>query len=168
MEVLNYRDATLEDLSVITSIYNSTIPSRMVTADTEMVSVESRKPWFYAHIPGKRPLWIVEGQENQVIGWVSLQSFYGRPAYDRTAEISIYLAEECRHKGYGKEILRYVIANVPNFGINTLLGVIFAHNEPSLKLFINCGFEEWAYLPCIAILDNQERSVKILGLRISK
>jgi phosphinothricin acetyltransferase len=41
-----YRDATLQDLERIVEIYNSTISSRMVTADTEPVSVESRIRWL--------------------------------------------------------------------------------------------------------------------------
>ena len=53
------------------------------------------------------------------------------------------------------------------FGIKTLLGYIFAHNEPSLKLFSQFGFEEWAMLPDIALLDGVERSLKILGKRIT-
>jgi len=50
------RDATLEDLSAIIEIYNSTIPSRIVSADTEPVSVEQRLPWFHEHDPARRPI----------------------------------------------------------------------------------------------------------------
>ena len=91
MPDLIYRNATQNDLSRIVEIYNSTIPLRTVTADTETVSVESRQKWFDEHSPDKRPLWVVENGDNQIIGWVSFQSFYGRPAYDATVEISIYL-----------------------------------------------------------------------------
>ncbi|CAN5380241.1 hypothetical protein BH11PSE11_BH11PSE11_26510 [soil metagenome] len=37
-----HRLARLEDLPAIVAIYNSTVASRQVTADTEPVSVESR------------------------------------------------------------------------------------------------------------------------------
>jgi phosphinothricin acetyltransferase len=47
------------------------------------------------------------------------------------------------------------------------LGFIFSHNDPSLKLFQKFGFEEWANLPNIAKLDNDERGLKILGKRIA-
>lgn len=163
---LKYRDATQNDLTRIVEIYNSTIPSRMVTADTEPVSVASRQKWFEEHIPNKRPLWVVEDSSNQLVGWVSFQSFYGRPAYDATVELSIYLDERQRGKGLGKEILHYCIDHASKLGIKTLLGFIFAHNEPSIKLFRHFGFEDWATLPNIATLDGQERSLKILGKRI--
>jgi phosphinothricin acetyltransferase len=48
-----------------------------------------------------------------------------------------------------------------------LLGFIFAHNEPSLKLFKQLGFEQWAMLPDVAELDGIERSLVILGKRIA-
>lgn len=168
MSKLKYRDARQVDLEKIVAIYNSTIESRMVTADTEPVSVSSRQKWFDEHTPNKRPLWVIEDMENKIIGWVSFQSFYGRPAYDSTVEISIYLDTEQRGKGLGREILQYCLANARNFGTKTLLGFIFSHNEPSLKLFRHFGFEDWATLPNIAILDGEERGLKILGKRIAK
>jgi phosphinothricin acetyltransferase len=162
---LTYRHATLEDLERIVAIYNTTIAGRMVTADTEPVTVESRHNWFYAHDEHRRPLWMIyDGAEN--IGWMSFQSFYGRPAYNGSVELSIYLDERFRGKGYGREILRYAIDVSPQYGIDTLMGFIFAHNIPSLKLFEQTGFKEWAHLPDIAVLDGERRSLKILGYQI--
>ncbi|MES2373903.1 MAG: N-acetyltransferase family protein [Bacteroidota bacterium] len=164
--MLTYRDATIHDLTIIVAIYNSTVPTRMVTADTDPVSVESRLPWFHEHNSINRPLWVIEDDNKKIIGWVSFQSFYGRPAYAATAEISIYLDPSQRGKGIGKEVLQYSIHCAKDFGIKTLLGFIFAHNEPSLKLFKQLGFEEWANLPNIAVLDNVERSLKIVGKKV--
>ena len=164
--MLHYRNAIQKDLARIVEIYNSTVASRMVTADTEIVSVESRQKWFEEHNAVNRPLWMVENSNDEIIGWVSFQSFYDRPAYDATVEISIYLDEKQRGKSYGKEILDYSIINAPKFGITTLLGFIFAHNEPSLKLFRYFGFEDWGTFPNIALLDGQERGLIILGKRV--
>jgi L-amino acid N-acyltransferase YncA len=138
----------------------------MVTADTETVSVESRIDWFHEHDAAKRPLWVIYDENGYIIGWVSFQSFYGRPAYDSTAEISIYLDTTQRGKGLGKDILTYCLEKAPSFGIRNILGFIFAHNEPSLALFRRFGFEDWATLPNIAVLDGVERSLKILGKRL--
>lgn len=161
-----YRDATKSDLAKIVEIYNSTVSSRMVTADTEPVSVESRLSWFLAHTPQKWPLWVIENNSREVVGWVSLQAFYGRPAYNATSEISIYLDAHQRGKGLGKVILSDCIAKSKRLGIKTLLGFIFLHNEPSIKLFQNLGFTEWGLLPNIALLDGLEKSLCIMGKRI--
>lgn len=164
---LRYRDATLNDLPVIVEIYNSTVAGRMVTADTEPVSVESKQKWFYEHNTGDRPLWVIEDETNSIVGWASFQSFYGRPAYNATVEISIYLSQGQRGKGLGKRVLQYCIDKAPALGIKTLLGFIFQHNGPSLKLFQHFGFETWATLPDIAVLDGEERSLVILGKRVA-
>lgn len=163
---MTFRNAVIDDLAVIVAIYNSTIAGRMVTADTEAVDVASRLQWFNDHSPHKHPLWMVEDVDKTVIGWVSFQAFYGRPAYDGTAEISIYLHPDQRGKGFGKKILQYCIDKAHSFDINILLGFIFAHNTPSIQLFTALGFEEWGHLKNIALLDGIERSVKILGRRV--
>lgn len=161
-----FKDANINDLPIIVDIYNSTISSRMVTADTEPVSINDRLDWFKEHNTSKRPLWIVE-YEGEICGWVSLQSFYGRPAYNGTAEISIYLHEDFRGKRLGKRILNKAIEACPKFEIDTLLGFIFGHNEPSIKLFLSLGFEKWGNLPKVAKLDGIKRDLVILGKRVS-
>lgn len=166
MEELKFRNATLEDLPKIVEIYNSTIPSRMVTADTEDITVESRIQWFHEHTSDRRPLWMIEDQQGAVVGWVSFSSFYGRPAYNGTVELSIYMDENSRGKGYGKKVLQYCIENAPKFDVKTLLGFIFLHNEPSLKLFRHFGFEDWGIFPDVAVLDGVERTLVILGKRV--
>ncbi len=164
---ITFRDAALEDLPRIVEIYNSTIPGRMVTADTEPVTAEDRLKWFHEHNPSTRPLWVVETEEGKICGWVSLQDFYGRPAYKATAEVSIYLDENFRGHGLGKTVLSKVIEVAPSCEVDTLLGFIFGHNEPSLRLFEKFGFEKWANLPEVATLDGVKRDLVILGKKLS-
>lgn len=166
MQELTFSNATLDDLPEIISIYNSTIPSRMVTADTEPVTVNDRLDWFNEHIKNPlRPLWVIKDESGKVNGWVSFTDFYGRAAYNATAEISIYLHPDVRGKGMGRKVLEHCIAKAPSLKINTLLGYIFSHNEPSIKLFHSCGFETWGTLSNIAVLDGMERTLLILGRR---
>ena len=56
----SFRNASINDLSEIVAIYNATIPGRMVTADLEPVTIESRKEWFEKHNAQTRPLWVAE------------------------------------------------------------------------------------------------------------
>lgn len=165
-----HRLATQQDLEAIVAIYNSTIASREVTADTEPVSVASRQAWFDHHNPTLRPLWVVEQPDDSaapgIIGWLSYSDFYGRPAYSGTAEISIYIHEAARGKGIGRYLMEQAIAYAPHVSVHTLLGFVFGHNEPSLKLFEVFGFERWANMPRVATLDGIERDLVILGKRV--
>ncbi|HWY33331.1 MAG TPA: GNAT family N-acetyltransferase, partial [Nitrosopumilaceae archaeon] len=135
--------------------------------DLEPVSTESKTKWFHEHNPTTRPLWIVE-VDGIYSGWVSFQSFYGRPAYQQTAEISIYLEENVRGKGLGKICLQHALNSCPSLNIHTLLGFIFGHNETSLKLFNQLGFEKWAHLPEIANMEGIKRDLLILGRKVSE
>jgi phosphinothricin acetyltransferase len=164
---MQVRDANFDDLPAIVALYNATIPSRMVTADTQPVSVESRKAWFEAHSSGRRPLWVAE-EGGVIIGWLSYSSFYGRPAYNATCEVSVYLAAEHRGQGRGSQLLTRCIEQAPAIGVSTLLGFIFGHNRPSLKLFEKHGFTRWGHLPRVAVLDGVERDLEIFGRRVGK
>lgn len=160
------RDALISDLPAIVDIYNSTISSRMVTADIEPVTIESKQLWFSEHSPQMRPLWVME-HGGRVCGWVSFESFYGRPAYKATSEISIYIYMDYRGRGLGRFLLNKAIDACPELQIKTLLGFIFAHNTPSLNLFEGLGFQRWACLPNIAELDSVERDLVIVGRRVT-
>ncbi|MBD2095062.1 N-acetyltransferase [Trichocoleus sp. FACHB-591] len=161
------RDAVEADLPAIVEIYNATIPSRRVTADTQPVTVESRLAWLRDRDYQSRPLWVME-QEQTVVGWLSFQSFYGRPAYQATAEVSVYVAAPYQRRGIGQVLLQQAIQHSPQLGLKNLLGFIFAHNQPSLQLFEKFGFQQWGYLPQVASLDGVERDLVILGRKISR
>lgn len=162
---MTIRHATETDLPAIVAIYNAAIPCRMATADLEQVSVASRLAWFSEREHNIRPIWVIE-VEGAIAGWLSFQSFYGRPAYHTTAEISIYIAPAYHQRGLGRQLIAQAIHQSPSLGLNTLLGLIFAHNQPSLKLFEKFSFQPWGYLPQVAQLDGIERDLVIMGLRI--
>ena len=160
------RNATETDLKAIVNIYNAAIPSRLATADLNPVSVESRLDWFYQHSSTSRPILVVE-TEKDILGWLSFQSFYGRPAYQATAEISIYVSPAYQRQRVAYKLLTNAIALSPSLGLTTLVGFIFAHNQPSIKLFELFGFQTWGHLPQVANLDAIERDLLIMGRKIT-
>ena len=160
---MTFRSATATDISFITETYNASIPGRMATADTEPVLEKIIESWI-ANQDKLRPIWIASAEDRD-IGYILFKNFYGRPAYRGTAEISIYLSEDCRRKGYGRSILQYALDMAPSLEIHTLLAFIFSHNQPSMRLFKGCGFEEWGQLPQVALMDDRYYDLIILGKR---
>ncbi len=161
------RDAKETDLPAIVAIYNATIPGRMVTADLEPVTVDSRRAWFSAHQQPSRPLWVLAESSGRIQAWLSFDTFYPRAAYDSTAMIGIYVDPGSRRQGHGRRLLQAALERAPTLGLHTLLGYIFGHNEPSLRLFATHGFERWAHLPRVAVLDGAERDLVIVGRRVA-
>ena len=160
------RDAVEGDLPAIVEIYNAAIRGRISTAQLDEVSVEQRLPWFHEHSPESYPLWVAE-IDRQVAGWLSFHPFIRRQAYRGTAEISIYVHEKFRRAGLGRAFLEEATARAPNLKISALVGCIFGHNAPSLRLFEQMGFERWGFLPRIANVDEVERDLVMVGLHIS-
>ena len=158
------RTAKIEDLPAIVEIYNSSISGQMATADLEPVTVPSRLDWFNTH-NDRRPIWTIE-VDGKIGGWLSLRSFYGRDAYRHTAEVSIYVSPEYHRQHLGDRLLSHAIAYSPSLDLNTLVGFIFGHNQPSLNLFKKHEFQQWGFLPQIAELNGTERDLVILGRKI--
>jgi L-amino acid N-acyltransferase YncA/cephalosporin hydroxylase len=161
------RDAVEADLPAIIEIYNATVPTRMMTAELEPTTVEARLPWFRDHSPDEYPFWVAES-DGRVIGWLNFKKFLPRCAYRGTAEISVYVDEQFRRHGAGQRLLEEAIARAPSLGITALVGLIFGHNEPSLKLFQRFGFERWGFFPAVAQLDGVKRDLVVVGLHCGK
>ena len=159
------RDAREPDLETIVRIYNSAIPGRLATADTEPVSTESRRAWFQDRDVARHPLWVFES-EGRVSAWLSFSKFYGRPAYATTSEVSIYVDPAVQRRGVAKRLMEHALAQGPGLGLKTLLGFVFAHNAPSVRLCKAYGFDQWGHLPRVAVLDGVERDLLILGRRL--
>lgn len=161
---MDLRPAREADLPRIVEIYNSTIPSRQATADLEPVTVAERLGWFRAHHP-RRPVLVSEDGDT-ITGWLSFEDFYGRPAYDGTSELSLYVAPESRRQGLGRELLEAALRMAPDLGIRAVVGYVFAHNTPSLRLLDAAGFGRWGCLEGVARMDGKEYDLLILGKRL--
>lgn len=162
---MHIRYATHEDLPTIVEIYNASIPGRMATADIESVTVAARESWFQDHSPERRPLLVAE-DERGIAGWLSVRSFYGRPAYQATVELGYYVAPDRRRQSVGRSLLNEAIARAPSLGVRTLLAFVFGHNAPSLCLLEQFGFARWGLLPAVAEMDGREYDVLIMGRRV--
>lgn len=159
------RDAAEADLPAIVEIYNAAIRGRISTAQLDPVSVEERLPWFREHSQASHPLWVA-AIDGQIGGWLSFHPFITRCAYRGTAEISVYVNEKFRRRGIGRQFLERAIVQAPGLEISALVGCIFGHNEPSLRLFGRLGFERWGFLPRIARVDEIERDLVMVGRHV--
>ena len=78
-------------------------------------------------------------------------------------ELSVYVRENFRRRGIGRRLLQAAIARAPQLNLHTLVGLIFAQNQPSIELFRTVGFERWGLLPGVARIDYQARDLAIFG-----
>lgn len=159
------RDADMKDLPRIVDIYNAAIPSRIATADLEPISVDSRVEWFKKHTVAHHPIWVCE-EKGDILAWIDLHPFREKSAYDRSAEFSLYVDPKFKRRGIGEELLRRMIQRCPELDIDVLVGLIFAHNLPSIGLAKKMGFKRWGYLYGITVIEGKKRDVVIVGMKI--
>jgi phosphinothricin acetyltransferase len=164
-EQIKIRDAEDVDLPAIVRIYNDAVATRMSTAQLDLVTVEERKDWIKDHTPDKHPFWVAE-IDGEVAAWLTIKPFIPRCAYSGTVELSVYVDQRFRRRGLARLLLEEAIVRADSLGITAMVGLIFAHNEASLKLFAQVGFEKWGLLPRVALLDGVNRDLTIMGRHV--
>lgn len=137
--MLTVRKATLDDLGQITVIYNDAIQKTTATFDTEPKTKEEQEKWFAEHDAG-HPVLIAE-QDGLLVAWASLSQWSERCAYCDTAEISLYVREEYRGKGIGKQLMEAIIQEGKTAGLHTVIARIAGSNKISADLCKSFGFQ---------------------------
>ncbi len=123
----------------------------------EEVTLEELKTFIpFKHSRYKGYLFYV-GEELAGYGYFSY--FKKRAAYDRTAEISVYLKHGFTGHGMGKEALLYLENRARQSGIKVMIATISAINDGSSKFFTRSGYE-----PCGRLKEVGDKMGMILDV----
>ena len=136
--MLTIRQASVNDMGVVTNIYNDAILNTTATFDTEIKSIENRVQWLNQH-SAMNPV-IVAELDGAVVGWASLSKWSDRCAYDTTAEVSVYVHKDFRDRGIGKKLLEVITLEGEKVGLHTILSRISQGNEKSIHLHELLGY----------------------------
>jgi phosphinothricin acetyltransferase len=83
---------------------------------------------------------LVARLEGRVVAWAALAPVSHRRCYAGVAEVSLYVAADCRGRGVGKRLLQALVKSSERHGIWSLSGGTFPENEASIRLQLACGF----------------------------
>ena len=147
------RLAVLTDLPRIVAIYNQAIAAKNATADTVPFTVEQRLDWFQAHPPDAYPMYVYEDENGQILGWLSVSPYRGRPALARTGEVSYYEDYSQHGRGIGSALMHHAIQDAPRTGRKVFIAILLEWNIASIKLLQKFGFEQWGRMPEVAEYD---------------
>lgn len=134
------RKAAEHDLSAIKDIYNYAVLNTTATYD-----INPRDDKYFADMlsehTGKYLLAVYE-DNGDIIGYVALSQFSRRDAYDITAELSVYVKNDCQNKHIGTQLMEYALsyAQTENRFL-TIVSLITSDNEHSIYLHRKFGFE---------------------------
>jgi L-amino acid N-acyltransferase YncA len=131
------------DLEEVRAIYDYYIINTVFTFHTSPITLEGLKEGiFIGH--GRYKAFLIEWEE-EVCGFCYLTQYKKRPAYDRTAEISVYLKPGFERRGIGTKAITYLETIARQVDIKVLIGVITALNTSSIALFAKMGYEKCAH-----------------------
>jgi L-amino acid N-acyltransferase YncA len=137
---VGFAEITEPDFIIIKEIYDYYIEHSTSTYYTEKITIEELKGFIPCQ-DKKYKSYLIK-VENECCGFCYLSQYKKRQAYDRTAEVSVYLKLEWTGKGIGKTALSHLEKVALEKGISVLIGIISGDNESSIKLFERSGYEK--------------------------
>ncbi len=132
-----------KDLSKVKQIYDHYIHSSTATFHTDPVSIEELK----SIIPlghNRYRAYLIES-DGEFCGYCYFSYFKKREAYDRSAEVTIYLKPGFTGKGIGENTLKMLEKEAEKSGISVLIGIVTSENTLSTGLLEKCGYEKCAH-----------------------
>ena len=147
------------DWAAVRTIYAEGIATRQATFEVEAPSWEV---WDAAHLPFAR---LVARKGEIVVGWAALSAVSRRQVYAGVAEVSVYVAQDLRGTGLGRQLLEALIIQSEQHGIWSLQAVMFPENAGSVAIHLRCGFREVGRRERIGKLDEVWRDTMLLERR---
>ncbi len=137
---MNIRDANIEDLPVILSIFNDEIVHGTSNYSYDPMSEEEIQEWFEEKKAKGRP--VIAAEENgKMLGFATYDPFRRKIGYQFTMEHSVYLIPEARGKGIGIGLMERLIELAREQNIHSMIGVVDASNRDSIGFHAKLGFE---------------------------
>jgi phosphinothricin acetyltransferase len=90
--------------------------------------------------------WLVFKQDGEILGYAHASRWKSRPAYRRTAEVTVYTAPGKERQGIGERLCRRLVDCMAKRGYHSLLAGIALPNPASIALHEKLGFEKVAHL----------------------
>lgn len=132
-----------KDFEKVKEIYDYYILNSTATFHTEPIQIKELKETIYIGHPKYKSFFMV--LDNKIGGYCYFAPYKKRQAYDRSAEVTLYLKPEFTSKGIGSETLRLLEPIASECDIKVLLAIITGENNSSIQLFEKMGYEKCAH-----------------------
>ena len=149
-----------DDAAKVLEIFQQGINGGNATFDKVAPTWES---WDTKHFNMCR--FILEDENNNVVGWCALQPVSNRDCFKGVAEVSIYLDGSVQGKGLGTILMKKLILDSEEHEFWTLQAGIFPENEVSIAIHQKQGFKTVGRREKIGEMDGQWRDIILLERR---
>ena len=139
------RAATEADLPQMRAIYAPYVRETAISFEYRVPSeteFAARFERITAHFP-----WLVAEEEGVVVGYAYGDLPFARDAYAWSAESSIYIHRDWRHRGIGAALYAALEPQLAAMGFCTLYAIVTGENRNSLAFHERLGFQKVAVMP---------------------
>jgi fatty-acyl-CoA synthase len=136
----NIRKMADDDAEGIIRVFNHYVEEGFA-AYPEMKLPPAAFPMF-KEISKGYPFYVLEDPKRNLVGFAFLHRYDVASSFDRTAEVSYFIAPDHTKKGQGKRLLEKLVDDAKAMGITTLLANLSSRNEASLAFLSKHGFTE--------------------------
>ncbi len=157
---LMVRPIQAQDLEAILHIYNQGIEDRIATLESEPKDPAYIQNWWLEH-QGRYPVLVAE-RSGEIVGWAALNRYSQRCAYDRVADLSVYIARSARGTGVGSRLLAELEQAAAAYGIHKIILLTFTFNEAGRRLYTKAGYREVGVFEEHGLLDGRKIDVRIM------
>ncbi|CAA9223113.1 MAG: Acetyltransferase, GNAT family [uncultured Acetobacteraceae bacterium] len=139
---MHLRDAAPGDLPAITAIYAHHVLHGAGTFE-EVPPDEAEMARRVAAVQDQGWPWLVAEEGGQVLGFAYLSQFRPRSAYRHAGEDSVYVRDDIRGQGVGKELVAALLRRGEECGFRQVFAVIGdSENVGSIGLHVSLGFRQ--------------------------
>ncbi|CDS09993.1 hypothetical protein LRAMOSA02670 [Lichtheimia ramosa] len=135
------REANDNDLQVITDLYNERILNSTSLFVFETLTLEDRKQWLDDCKSQGYPVIVAEDKETkETAAFANFSSFRSKPAYNLSAEISVYIHPNYHRRGLGRLLVKEMNRIGKQMQFRAIYAVITSENTPSIQLFKSLNY----------------------------
>ena len=158
------RSVHIDDASALLDIYNYYVLNTTVNFDIDALSLETFTDKIN-HIVSEYP-YIVYEENNEILGFAYGSRFRPRPAYNYTAESTVYVKHTAHGKQIGSKLYAELIRLLKETDLHTVLGVLTVPNDASINLHEKFGFEKVAHLKEVGLKFGEWQNIGIWQLKL--
>lgn len=156
------------DLEGICTIYNHYVEHSVATFDLHPWKVEDKRDWMAQFKRAGRSQIFVAERDGRILGYAYSGPFRERPAYDITAETTVYLAPDAAGQGLGRKLYGTLIPRLKALGLHRLIAGVTLPNPASVGLHESFGFEHCGTMSQVGIKKDRYWDVGWWQMRIAE
>jgi L-amino acid N-acyltransferase YncA len=140
MKGIAFKSVEEKDLPAVLDIYNHYILTTTASFRLDVVSTETLRTFIFLDHARYKAFLIY--YQTELAGFCFLTRYKNLEAYDRTAEMGIYLKPESTRRGLGTAAVRHLETVAAANGVKTIIASVSGENTASIGMFRKLKYEE--------------------------